>query len=520
LCFITNDRKLGEDLCREYKTDSVKTHNSMAVIKVSKRGEPTFTCLYLNGKPIMIKYYRRWYGKNKPKLSMLNIVKTRDIKRHPLKVGHIPQEGDTVYCSNGKEYHLIEYLGGGGEGDIYATNDPKLVAKIYHRDKITRDIYEKVRVMVENKDKIESGDGFLIAWPEEVLYNSEEEFVGFLMTKAEGEPLQYTIFQPKLLQEKFPHFTRSHLVYITINVLKAFYYLHNVGVLMGDINPLNILVNDDCTVTFIDTDSYQLGPFRCKVGRPEFTYPERIGLKYEDYDREPKDEMFGMATLTFMILLLGKHPFSHEGGEDIIDNIRQRKFPYRVSKYEETSYEDAPLGRWKYIWSHTPLMIKKFLYEVFTGKKEPENFEEMQKMTSRLIGMLERYADQIKGGKRTNELFPRYNYIPDHIPKVSLKCSECGSYFEINEEYYNKIRYKDEILCPYCFMKRRISMQLTSSPIIRDTASVRQTKKRDNSSLESQILILLILMILLFINPGLFLLMLFILVVFYVSRFF
>jgi len=219
---------------------------------------------------------------------------------------------------------------------------------------------------------------------------------------------------------------------------------------------MNILIDETCHVSLIDVDSYQFGPFKCKVGRPEFTHPEKIGMRYDEYFREPKDEMFGMAILVFMILLPGKHPFAHQGGEDIIKNIQQRAFSYRVSTAEETSYENAPIGPWRFVWSHTPLRIKEILYKILTGQIESNSFEELRRLTRRLIRELKKYLYEIENGKRSNEIFPRYYYIPDNIPKVQLYCPKCGHYFEIAQEYYESIKHRDEILCPYCFKIHQI----------------------------------------------------------------
>jgi len=295
------------------------------------------------------------------------------------------------------------------------------------------------------------------------LFNSKREFVGYLMPRAQGEPLQKIIFLPKNLEEKWPHFKRVHLVRTAINVLEALDYLHSFKVLMGDINANNILVDENCHVYLIDVDSYQVGPYKCEVGRPEYTHPDRLGKRYEEFMREPRDELFGIGILVFMILLPGKHPFSHQGGKgNIIDNIKSRIFPYRVSTVEKTSYENAPIGPWRFMWSHLPRNIKDILHNIFKGNVEPKTYEELIRIVQDLIYKLKRYEKEILAGKRSNELSPRYFYIPDYIPKVELNCSKCGEYFEITYDYYESIKHRRDILCPYCFKIRQMTF---SSPI-------------------------------------------------------
>ncbi|HIH71848.1 MAG TPA: hypothetical protein HA300_00490 [Thermococcaceae archaeon] len=464
LAFITNDRDLARDLCMEYNARSVGTRKSMVVISVRRDG--TAFKMAENGK-MFERFHplrpKNW-GTQKLEFDEEDLA---HVDNTPLNVSQIPREGDTVSTSSGRQYVLLKELAQGGEGTIYLTNDEKMVAKIYHPNKITLDVYKKIKVLVKNRDKINfSTPEFTIAWPQDVVYNSKGEFVGYIMPKVKGEPLQSTVFLPMVLKKKYPHFRRVQLVRIAINALKALDYLHSLEILMGDINAMNILVDETCHVSLIDVDSYQVGPFKCKVGRPEFTHPEKMGMRYDEYFREPKDEMFGIAILVFMILLPGKHPFAHQGGEGIIQNIQQRAFSYRISTAEDTSYENAPVGHWRFIWSHTPLHIKEILYQILTGQVEPKSFEELRKLTWKLINELEKYEHEIENGNRSNEIFPRYYYIPDNIPKVRLRCPKCGHYFEITQEYYDAIKHKDEILCPYCFkihqIRRTYSKTLSS----------------------------------------------------------
>ena len=460
LAFITNDKKLAEDLCTIYNTESVKTKRSMVVISITIDGGARI--IAKNDYPHIFRAVPpAWASKTIQELDF-DIGDTSGYGDQTT-VALIPEKGDVVHTNYGNPYTLADEIGGGGEGRVYLTNDPSHVAKIFKKDKINTKLYEKLRIMVKNKDKIlTSTENFSIAWPQELLFNSKGEFVGYLMPRARGEPLRKIIFLKKNLEEKWPHFKRVHLVRTAINILEALSYLHSFKVLMGDINANNILVDENCHVSLIDVDSYQVGPYKCEVGRPELTHPDRLGMRYEEFMREPKDELFGIGILVFMIFL-GKHPFSHQGGEgNIIDNIKSRIFPYRVSTVKETSYENAPIGPWRFIWSHLPLYLKEDLHNILKGYVEPKTYEELIRIIQDLIYKLKRYEKEILAGKRSNELFPRYFYIPDHIPKVKLNCSRCGKYFEIPYEYYESIKHRKDILCPYCFKIR----QLTSSPAI------------------------------------------------------
>lgn len=245
-----------------------------------------------------------------------------------LEVSEVPGEGDFVYLKDGERVKLTREISAGGEGTVYALDAPGLVAKIYHPDRLKADLVEKLKVMTGIKDFFKPNRDYEIVWPQELVYNSRREFVGYIMPVAKGVPLQNVVFNPNILQKKYPHIKRAELVKIAINVLKALDHLYTYKVLVGDINALNILVDDNLKVYLIDTDSFQIGPFVCKVGRPEYSHPEWIDVRYESKPRSPKSEAFALAILVFMILLPGKHPFSQVGGEDTVTNIKNRFFPY------------------------------------------------------------------------------------------------------------------------------------------------------------------------------------------------
>jgi len=378
-----------------------------------------------------------------------------------LEVKEIPEEGDFVYLSNGERVKLVSKIASGGEGTIYETDTPNLVAKIYHRNRITADIKEKITAMVKLREffKVDRKD-FSIVWPEAVLFNSRKEFVGYLMPRARGEPLQ-RICNTTLLRTKYRHIKRSDLVKIAINVLNALDHLYTYKVLMGDVNQLNILVDERLKVHLIDSDSYQIGPFVCKVGKPEFSHPNWIDKKYADNPRSPTSEAFALAILIFMILIPGKHPFAKVGGEGITDNIRQRFFPYAVKGTEVSSYDKAPPGHWRYIWSHTPPRIKEILHDILVGDREPQTYEELRAAVNELKYHLEKYRSEILSGKRTDEVLPTYYFIPDYVPKKKLICPRCNKPFEISMESYEKLSKMTSILtCHHCYTIEKVTAKI------------------------------------------------------------
>jgi DNA-binding helix-hairpin-helix protein with protein kinase domain len=136
-------------------------------------------------------------------------------------------------------------------------------------------------------------------------------FVGILMDRAEGVDLQRALFVKPLLEKTFPHWTRRNLVDLALDVVQKVRELHRRNVLLGDLNPRNILADPQGRAWFVDLDSCQVGGYPCPVGTPTFTPPEIQGRDFKTFLRTPEQEQFALATLIFMILLPGKPPYSH-----------------------------------------------------------------------------------------------------------------------------------------------------------------------------------------------------------------
>ncbi|MDR1486287.1 MAG: hypothetical protein LBT09_15900 [Planctomycetaceae bacterium] len=168
------------------------------------------------------------------------------------------------------------------------------------------------------------------------------------MPKAVGKPLGHHLFHPSFAKTNL-QWNRKHSTQLAITILKKIEYLHSLNILIGDINPMNILVVDEKNVYFVDCDSYQVEDHPCPVGTPVFTAPEIQGKDFKTFLRTKDHELFAVATLLFMIFMPGKAPYGHEGGEGVAENIKQGHFPYC---YKEKATVNAPKGKWKFCWSH------------------------------------------------------------------------------------------------------------------------------------------------------------------------
>jgi DNA-binding helix-hairpin-helix protein with protein kinase domain len=126
------------------------------------------------------------------------------------------------------------------------------------------------------------------------------------------------------------------LVLAARNVAAAFDSLHESGILIGDVNQGNLLIDETMRVRFIDCDSFQVRSgeqtYYCPVGTPHFTPPELHGVKLRDASRTPDHDRFGLAILLFHLLFVGRHPFAGRflGDRDqtIERAIAERRFAF------------------------------------------------------------------------------------------------------------------------------------------------------------------------------------------------
>ncbi len=330
--------------------------------------------------------------------------KVTDVSEEPITVSFIPQENDYVFDRKKKkskkgrkqsflntlsefffgskeedkaddvpqkirkQFHLVKKLGGGGEANVYETDTP-YVAKIYSPGKLTRRKEEKIKLMISKHVEC-SG----VCYPVSVLYNTYNEFVGYLMPRAKGKDLQKTVMLPMVMKKQFSNWKKRDLVELCLTILAKIKYLHSRNIILGDINTFNILMVSPKEVYFVDADSYQIEGFPCPVGTVPFTAQEilrankeykalhNVDRKYEQYLRTFASDYFAVAVLLFMILMSGKNPYALQGGDSIEENMLAMDFSYSL---DELVDEKTPQGSWGFLWSHLPYFIKDDFYNTF-----------------------------------------------------------------------------------------------------------------------------------------------------------
>lgn len=251
----------------------------------------------------------------------------------------------TLRRGNNKPLTLGQWLGAGGEAAVYAVvGEPALVAKLYHQPTALH--AAKLRAMIANppREPARLQGHRSLAWPADLILDTRGTVVGFLMPRidfATSAPL-LKLYNPQDREQTAPGFTWEYLLRTASNIASVVEVLHAHGYVIGDLNESNLFVTDRTLVTLVDCDSMQVpGPagalFRCLVGKAEYTPPELQGQDFAAVNRGPSADNFGLAILTFMLLMEGVHPFAGvwrgAGTPPPIEtNIKNCRCPYTQPK--------------------------------------------------------------------------------------------------------------------------------------------------------------------------------------------
>ncbi|MBQ9478827.1 MAG: zinc-ribbon domain containing protein [Selenomonadaceae bacterium] len=426
ILLITQDNDLAKDILKLNEDTSTIAHKIVA-----KRISP-------NGRLIDYGWQDTSMNFTRDGIEPFDIcTKVTEIDNTPIKLTAEVQEGSKLTTRDRKPIELKKKLASGGEGIIYSTNT-EYVAKIYKPEHLTIRRQKKLMMMLSRPIKY---DG--LCWPVTELYNNQSEFVGFLMPVAKGEQIQRSIFLPMIFKEDFPEWKRHDMVELCLTILRKIIFLHEHNVVIGDLNPANILVVSPKEVYFVDVDSYQIEDFPCPVGTINYTAPEIQQKNFGTFLRTMGNENFAVATLLFMLMLPGKTPYDQQGGEDPVTNIINMDFSY---PFGEESNGRTPDGPWRFMWSHMTYKIKEAFYNTF--KKGKRYALEDERLSSKdWYDLFNEYLRLLNNGKliaqdaMSDDIFPtRFKYDPksnyvkcmfcDELILESLNrkvCRQCGN---------------------------------------------------------------------------------------------
>ncbi len=287
-----------------------------------------------------------------------------------------------LYDSAHKQLRLGVEIAQGGEAVIYEVQGrPSALAKIY--TPMPAPGYEgKLAWMWNNPaaDPTRAEGHPSLAWPDDLLYDENGRFVGYLMPRIRNAVLMLEVFNPRLREQTLPGFNRVYLQRAARNLSIALGALHARDYVVGDLNESNVLVTPAALITLIDNDSFQVQEhgqaqivvYPCPVGKPEYTPPELQGKDFRDVLRRPEHDCFALGVLIFQLLMEGNHPYRcrwlGEGEPPTIEEkISNGSFPYVRSRHSVTSLPpDAPSLRELH-----PLLAELVLQCFVAGYRNP-----------------------------------------------------------------------------------------------------------------------------------------------------
>ena len=170
-----------------------------------------------------------------------------------------------------------EPLASGGEGEVRrVTSCPSqfnnVCAKLYFKPKQTKEQEKKIRFMVENPPNIIVGQGVMLAWPLETIYNEiDGRFLGFIMPTAFPDSKKLVILTALKLKKahktewyKFDkELDKKNALIARMKLMKnisiPIHLLHTTEkYVLKDFKPDNVLVTPIGKVTIVDMDSIQI----------------------------------------------------------------------------------------------------------------------------------------------------------------------------------------------------------------------------------------------------------------------
>jgi DNA-binding helix-hairpin-helix protein with protein kinase domain/uncharacterized membrane protein YhaH (DUF805 family) len=237
--------------------------------------------------------------------------------------------------SKGEKIYLKDTpFASGGEGSIFNVSTPSSFqshcAKIYIDKYKDAQREKKIKHMINHPPSNLKNTGYLVCWPEEILYDNGK-FVGFLMPLAfSGSEKLYSLCLPNIGKsnsgqnlptvwhtkyDRTTHTGISARLKLCVNIAIAMHNIHltNQYVLV-DMKPQNLLVTHDGQISMTDVDSIQISTngrtlFSAQVATLEYVPPEGTQLNpAKDFIAESWDR-FSMGVI-FYEILFGLHPFT------------------------------------------------------------------------------------------------------------------------------------------------------------------------------------------------------------------
>lgn len=182
-------------------------------------------------------------------------------------------------------------IGSGGEACIYSLNNGNVV-KLYHNisDAITPKKINELTVL----------DDTLFVKPLMPVHGDKNGYIMKELDLSKYYPIYSLYSSSFVLKNGFP---RDYKKVISEKLIKAVKNAHDNNIVIGDLNPFNIMVNNQLDVKFIDVDSYQTVSYK---------HNDKLLEDIRDYYYNGKvskeSDYFSLSIIVFC-LFTGIHPY-------------------------------------------------------------------------------------------------------------------------------------------------------------------------------------------------------------------
>ena len=207
--------------------------------------------------------------------------------------------GQTIQTSGGQSCQVLDFLGGGGQGEVYRTRwcGNEYALKWYYKPSATENQRDLLRELVRIGSP---SDVFL--WPLELVSDAAVPGFGYLM---QLRPQVYKSITDLMAGRIKPTFLA--LIDAAINLTKAFRTLHTSGLCYRDISFGNAFFDPSSgRVLVCDNDNVGTSnaAYAGVLGTPDFMAPEIVCGKSQP---STKTDLHSLAVLLFYLFHIG-HP--------------------------------------------------------------------------------------------------------------------------------------------------------------------------------------------------------------------
>jgi DNA-binding helix-hairpin-helix protein with protein kinase domain len=280
----------------------------------------------------------------------------------------------TIYDDKGQRSDLTNPIASGGEGIVYAV--PGLsdtVVKIYRKNPVPSEVRDKLDAMLANPPSRHATD---LVWPTYLAKDQKGNTVGFFMPKLPDKSHKLNdLLTPNARKRAGITYGIAERLHIASNLATAVANVHaSKDRAIGDVNESNIYVTEDGLVRILDTDSFQIGRFRCPVGKEEYTPPELQGENFANIDRTPDHDAFGLAVLIYLLLAEGQPPYVRSKNVSAADRLGERIKNHQYPPFTDSKSVHPNLvitGPYRNARASLPPNIRTAFAKAFNDKGEP-----------------------------------------------------------------------------------------------------------------------------------------------------